>query len=1013
MRISISVLLASICFVSGAQADEKQPEQPQSPPAPKVQLKTKNYEELPEQPLLPPEQAADALEVPDDLKVELVLSEPQVRQPIFIDFDERGRMWVMNYEQYPYPEGLKMISRDKYWRAVYDKTLQPPPHRTKGRDRITIHEDTNGDGQFDSHKVFLEGLNIASSFARGRGGVFVLMPPHLVFYPDKNNDDIPDGDPEVLLEGFGIEDTHSLANSLRWGPDGWLYGAQGSTVSGNIKHFGVKEEPVRSMGQLIWRYHPETKQYEIFAEGGGNAFGVEIDSKGRVFSGHNGANTRGFHYVQGGYYQKGFAKHGPLSNPFTFGYFKMMKSHDVARFTHDFIIYEGANLPEKYDGKVYGVEPLQGRIVYCDFLPDTSSYRTNDLGHVIKSSDTNFRPVDIILGPDGAIYVADMYEPQIAHLMHFAGRVDDTNGRVFRLSAKEAESNLHFDLSRKTTPELIKLLSHKNKWYRQMVLRLLADRQDKQLHLELKKKILSATGQEALELLWALNLIGGLEEEFALKTLSHSDPFVRSWTIRLMCDDHQVGPEFAQQLTELARTEKHMQVRSQIACSAKRLPTEQTLKLTASLLTHSEDVDDLHLPLLCWWAVEHNAGKDRDQILNWLKSDPGLWSLPMFQTAIAGNLMQRYAQSGSRQDLLTCAKLFSLSPDEKSNKLLMAGFENAFKGRSLTDLPGELVTALTNAGGGSVSLRFRQGEAAAIKEVLAAVKDEKNKPADKLEYVKLFGESRLAAAVPVMLELLSSTKDEPLQRELLTSLQAYASPEIASAVLKQYPALSTEVQEVAQTLLIARKNSTRQLLEAVDSGKIKPDSLPLDVVRKMTIHQDKRIAELIRTHWASVEGASNEEMQAAIAKYSALIKDGQTADPYEGKELYAKSCGKCHILFGDGGRVGPELTHFNRKDWLNMLINIVNPSADIREGFQTQTVITDEGRVVTGFLFDEDNQVLVLRGADGQKITIEKESIEEVIGQKKSIMPEGLLQDYTDQQIRNLFSYLKSAQPLP
>ena len=266
-------------------------------------------------------------------------------------------LWVMNYRQYPDPAGLKMVSRDDFWRSVYDKLPQPPPNHTPGADRITIHEDTNGDGKYDTHKTFVDGLSIASSFAKGRGGVFVLNPPYLLFYPDKDNDDVPDGDPEVLLQGFGMEDTHSVANSLRWGPDGWLYAGQGSTVSGNIRKPGDDKHAVHSMGQLIWRYHPEKRIYEIFAEGGGNTFGVEIDSQGRIFSGHNGGDTRGFHYVQGGYYRKGFGKHGPLSNPYTFGYFNNMTHHSVPRFTHNFVIYDGEpgwchTLPEKVSWQV-------------------------------------------------------------------------------------------------------------------------------------------------------------------------------------------------------------------------------------------------------------------------------------------------------------------------------------------------------------------------------------------------------------------------------------------------------------------------------------------------------------------------------------------------------------------------------------------------------------------------------------------------------------------------------------
>ena len=152
-------------------------------------------------------------------------------------------MWVVEYIQYPYPAGLKMVSRDEYWRAVYDKVPAPPPHGARGLDRITIHEDTDGDGRYDKHTTFVDGLNIVTSFAISRDGVWVLNPPYLLFYPDRNHDDRPDGDPEVHLQGFGLEDTHSVVNSLQWGPDGWLYACQGSTVTGHVMRPGPRQEP--------------------------------------------------------------------------------------------------------------------------------------------------------------------------------------------------------------------------------------------------------------------------------------------------------------------------------------------------------------------------------------------------------------------------------------------------------------------------------------------------------------------------------------------------------------------------------------------------------------------------------------------------------------------------------------------------------------------------------------------------------------------------------------------------
>ncbi len=487
-----------------------------------------------------PVESLEQFEVFDDLEIDQLLVEPLVKQPVFLNFDERGRMWVVQYQQYPHPAGLKMTSRDNYWRAIYDKVPPAPPNHIRGRDKITIHEDTDGDGVLDRHKTFVEGLNIVTSLAHGRGGVWLLNPPYLLFYPDKNRDDIPDSDPVVHLAGFGLEDTHSVVNSLRWGPDGWLYAAQGSTVSAKVRRPGFDEKEILSMGQNIWRYHPGTRRYEVFAEGGGNAFGVEFDAQGRVFSGHNGGDTRGFHYVQGGYLRKGFTKHGALSNPYAFGYFNSMPHNKVPRFTHNFIVYEGVGLPENFLGKILGVEPLQGRVVMSDRTVIGSSFKTLDTGHPIKSSDSWFRPVDIKAGPDGAIYVCDWYDDQVNHYRNHEGRIDPQNGRIYRLRAESSQPLQPFDLARRTTAEIVGLLRHDDKWHRQTALRLLADRVDAIALPLLKTMLRDELGQAALEALWAINLCGGFNPEFAGETLKHANPHVRAWTVRLLGDERLV-----------------------------------------------------------------------------------------------------------------------------------------------------------------------------------------------------------------------------------------------------------------------------------------------------------------------------------------------------------------------------------------------------------------------------------------------------------------------------------------
>ncbi len=173
--------------------------------------------------------------VPEGFHVEVVASEPMIRQPVTASFDERGRLWVIEYLQYPNPAGLKPVTVDQFLRTEYDRVPDPPPKGPRGADRIKILEDTDGDGRMDKATVFVEGLNLASGLAVGHGGVFVGQAPYLLFYPDKNKDDRPDGDPEILLSGFGLQDAHATVNSMAFGPDGWLYGAQGSTVTARIR----------------------------------------------------------------------------------------------------------------------------------------------------------------------------------------------------------------------------------------------------------------------------------------------------------------------------------------------------------------------------------------------------------------------------------------------------------------------------------------------------------------------------------------------------------------------------------------------------------------------------------------------------------------------------------------------------------------------------------------------------------------------------------------------------------
>jgi len=959
---------------------------------------------------LSPADAAKSFTVPDDLEMEQVLAEPIVRQPVFLNFDERGRMWVVQYLQYPAPAGLTPVSHDNFWRAVYDKVPEPPPRGVRGRDKITIHEDTDGDGVFDKHTTFIDGLNITTACVKGRGGVWVLNPPYLLFYPDKNGDDVPDGDAVVHLEGFGLEDTHSVVNSLRWGPDGWLYAAQGSTVTANVRRPG-ETNAVYSQGQNIWRYHPETRRYEVFSEGGGNAFGVEFDDQGRLFSGHNGGDTRGFHYMQGAYLRKGFEKHGELSNPYAFGYFPHMDGTKGERFTHNFILYHGGALPERYNGKLFGIEPLQGRVVLSDITPEGSTFKTRDIERVVTSSDSWFRPVDIKAGPDGAIYIADWYDRQVTHTRNQEGNIDTSNGRIYRLRAKSGRNlpKPGGNYRKWKTADLIDLFDSPVQWQRQTALQFLVERNDPAAIPVLLSR-LESRQVNGLAPVWALHRLGKLDDALATRLLSHRDPQMRLWTVRLLGDAQTVSPAIAVAFTRIAASETNSEVRAQLAATAKRLPAPDALPMLSALLLQANAPDDSRVPLLCWWAIESKCESDRDAVLKFFE-DSSFWNLPMVEKHILSRLMRRYAAPGTRKDLLTCARLLDLSPSPKHTKLLMTGFEEAFAGRPLTGLPDELIKSIARHGAGSDALKVRTGDRAALARSLKVIADPQADVKRRQQMISVLGEVHPASALEALLRVGDNDAEPELRKSALSALMSYDDARIPAAVLKDYGAFAPDVRTAALTLFTSRAAWALAFVQAVDKNSIKAAAVPLDSVRRMKLHKNAELAALIAKHWPQTDLATTAEMQQQVQRLTSVVQGG-TGNPYAGQTLFNSACASCHTLFARGGKVGPDLTAYQRGDLDTMLLHIVNPSAEIREGYENFQIETKDERSLSGFLVERDAQVVVIRGADGQNISVDQKDVAEMKTSGMSLMPEGLLDALSEQQVRDLFAYLRSTQPL-
>lgn len=958
--------------------------------------------------------AADAtlegFRYPEDLMMDLVLSEPQVLQPLEITFDHRGRLWVVQYTQYPYPKGLKITGIDNHLRVEFDKVPSPPPVGAIGADKITFFEDTNGDGTFDKATDAITGLNIATSVAFGRGNIWVLNPPYLLAYPDVKGDGLPDGEPTVHLEGFGLQDTHAVANSLRWGPDGWLYGATGSTVTSNISSSVTKN--VQFSGQGIWRYHPETKIFELFAEGGGNTFHVEIDAKGRIYSGDNGV-SRGQYYKQGAYYIKNWGKHGALTNPYAFGYLKNMDLEgDKMRFTHAWIKYEGAALPSRYHDKMISINPLLNYIQLTELVSNGSTFSNVDLQRIVETDDHWFRPVDIKAGPDGAVYLADWYDSRLSHVDP-RDTWHKTSGRIYRLRSKSTTPMASFDLSLYSNIQLIDLLSHPNKWFRQQALRQFGDRKDKSVIPQLKEMLLGETGQLALECLWAINLSGGFNDAIAKIGLAHEDPFVRMWSVRLLGDFGDLSSDTFNSLVTLTLSETHPEVKSQLAGTAKRLPGAQAIPIINGLLYSAKIHEDPDNPLLVWWALESKISTDSDLIIK-LFEDPELWKQPMVNQTILERLSQRLVMEGSNNNYRSCARLLDLAPDKKSIKPLLDGIQEGLRGKDMTALPEYLVATikphLEAYGNTPLVFLIQQRDTDAISSALSIISQEKANVNEQLAYIRVMGELRLTQSIPILLDIVENQIYRiSLRQAALTTLCNFDKDEIGKRVAKAYPnqlRADPALKQASLNLFTSRASWAFELLELIEVSKqVQTDDIPEQIIRQFQLLDDPKVNKSVNQLWPEVTTASSADKTTHMKRITTALKSG-AGNISSGKLLYQQHCGSCHKLFGEGGALGPDLTGYDRKNINYLIINIVDPNIDIRGGYVNYKIVKKDGRILAGTITDRSSELVTLKSFSGEETVIPTEQIEVMEAQATSLMPERLTDNLTDQQIRDLFSYI-------
>jgi len=413
---------------------------------------------------------------------------------------------------------------------------------------------------------------------------------------------------------------------------------------------------------------------------------------------------------------------------------------------------------------------------------------------------------------------------------------------------------------------------------------------------------------------------------------------------------------------------------------------------------------------MIWWAVEAKAGTDPDAVLA-LFREPSAWAAPVAVSTLQERLMRRFAAAGGRKDLDACVRLLEAAPGPEHVARLMTGLEAAYLGRSTAGLPARLSDALEKHGGSSVVLGLRRARPESVAEALRTLADPSGDREKQLQYLRVLGEVRIDACRPAILDVARSSPINPLRSAALSALAVYDDPAIADEVLKVYATLPDDVLASAWSLLAARRSWAASFLSAAADGRVDPRSIPREVVDQLRALKDPKVDELAARAFGPPASESAAGAKERIARLAAVARSGG-GTPKAGRAVFEDRCARCHSLFGKGGNVGPELTSYRRDDLDAMLASIVEPSAEVREGYAAYTLATTDGRVLSGVCADQDSRVIVLRTPDGEERTFAREDVEEFEPSKTSLMPAGLLDDLSDDQVRDLFSYLRVTQPI-
>ena len=965
--------------------------------------------------------AAAAMKVPEGFRVTVAASEPDVKQPIAMAFDDRGRTWIA--EAYEYPQ-----------RAKGDT----------GRDRILIFEDTDGDGTLDSRKVFFEGLNLVSGLEVGFGGVWVGAAPYLMFIPDANGDDKPDSGPQILLDGWGFQDTHETLNAFIWGPDGWLYGCHGIFTYSNVGKPGAAKEDRTPINAGVWRYHPLRHEFEVFAHGTSNPWGVDFNAEGEAFV-TACVIPHLFHMIQGGRYHRQAGEH---FNPNTYDDIKTIADHlhylgaaphagngksDEAGGGHAHagaMIYQGGTWPQQYRGALL-MNNIHGQRLNVDLLiPEGSGYVGKHAADFLQTGDMASQILNMRYGPDGQVTMIDWYDMQACHLKEIE-KHDRSNGRIYKISYGKSPT-VKVDLAKKSDIELAEMCLHENEWYVRHARRVLQQRAavEKIAKPAIDRlNAIAATHADAtrrLRAMWALHCAGELSATVQRKLGEDASPAVRAWTLRLALESLRLAlesksgsklvPELVQWIERQAK-DNSPEVQLVVASALQRVAAKDRWRALTSLAGHDGVATDHNLPLMIWYAAEPLADVDADRALAWAMVAGQ--KVPLLRDF----MLRRIAGSGGAEAVERLVAGLQKSTEPDLQLTFLTAIRNSLAGQRTAKKPAAwdaIYAVLKDSSNHSVKLQATGlgvtfGDVSAMSALRTQMVDSKMKLADRLSALESLVEAKDASLVEALLKLVQDPKGDggELREPAIRGLAQYDDARIGDVLLASYSNLSSVERRSAIATLCGRSRSAEALLKAIQAKQIDAIDLTADMARQLEYVAGDEVKRLLGQVWGQVRKSSADKVKL-VAAYKLLVNNTKLPKPDEtlGRAVYSKTCQRCHALYGAGQKIGPDLTGSNRANLDYLLENIVDPSAVMANEYRQSILLTDSGQVITGIVRSETEKAVTVQTAEAT-VVLPKVEIERRMISEQSMMPDDQLSQFSDHEKRSLIAYLRGKNQTP